>query len=383
MAEEFIVQMKQFNGIDYDEIYPKARNVMSPEIILVPTSGDTIISATIIFRETGDSFEGALQSDGKMIFQVNKFGIYDISVNAQNQGLASGEINVEICKQYEFDLFPKADPILNNNSWEIIKKYSDANKAESTWSVGDAKQITLNGTIGFEEFNNLSIYYVYILGFNHNSSREGTGITFGSFKSALSNGEDACLIDSYYDDPPSSDQKCFNMSRGVSNNKGGWKGCDMRYDILGSTHAKNQDANSTTTTSPVADTLMAAFPGDLRAVMKPMNIWTDNNGEYFPSISKSIDYLPLLAEFEIFGTRTYANSNEKNYQEQYQYYKNGNSKIKSYLSQSTGSPYYEAPWWSRSPRASSDTDFCLISKTGNQSFSKARESYGIAPIFRV
>lgn len=68
---------------------------------------------------------------------------------------------------------------------------------------------------------------------------------------------------------------------------------------------------------------MAALPSDLRAVMQPMTIYTDNTGggsDNASYVTKTTDYLPLLAEYEIFGTRTYANSAEKNYQAQYAYY---------------------------------------------------------------
>lgn len=34
-----------------------------------------------------------------------------------------------------------------------------------------------------------------------------------------------------------------------------------------------------------------------------------------------------MAEFEVFGKRTFANSAEQNYQQQYAYFKAGNSKI--------------------------------------------------------
>ena len=44
-------------------------------------------------------------------------------------------------------------------------------------------------------------------------------------------------------------------------------------------------------------------------------------------MTSTTDYLPLLAEFEIHGARTYANSAEQNYQQQYAYYQAGNSKV--------------------------------------------------------
>ncbi len=236
--------------------------------------------------------------------------------------------------------------VLNENDWSVIKSVADASQGANYWAVGDRKAVTVNGTVGTQAIN--GTYYVYILGFDHNSSREGTGITFGTFKTALSGGTDICLVDSHYNDYSTGGQKWFNMNHSSNTNSGGWKGCDLRYDVLGSTNSNNNDAGTTTATSPVSGTLMAALPSDLRAVMKPMNIDTDNTGggsNTASYVTKSVDYLPLLAEYEIFGTRSYANSAEQNYQAQYQYYKNGNSKVK-YRHSSTSST---ANWWGRSP----------------------------------
>ena len=68
------------------------------------------------------------------------------------------------------------------------------------------------------------------------------------------------------------------MNHSSNTNAGGWKGCDLRYDVLGSTNTNDGDATATTATNPVANTLMAALPSDLRAVMQPMTIYTDNTG---------------------------------------------------------------------------------------------------------
>lgn len=270
--------------------------------------------------------------------------------------------------------------VLNENDWSVIKSVADASQGANYWAVGDRKAVTVNGTVGTQAIN--GTYYVYILGFDHNSSREGTGITFGTFKTALSGGTDICLVDSHYNDYSTGGQKWFNMNHSSNTNSGGWKGCDLRYDVLGSTNSNNNDAGTTTATSPVSGTLMAALPSDLRAVMKPMNIYTDNTGggsNTASYVTKSVDYLPLLAEYEIFGTRSYANSAEQNYQAQYQYYKNGNSKVK-YRHSSTSSTAY---WWERSPRCSLSSTFCAVSTSGSASTSGARYSYGLAPAFRV
>lgn len=270
--------------------------------------------------------------------------------------------------------------VLNENDWSVIKSVADASQGANYWAVGDRKAVTVNGTVGTQAIN--GTYYVYILGFNHNSSREGTGITFGTFKTALSGGTDICLVDSHYNDYSTGGQKWFNMNHSSNTNSGGWKGCDLRYDVLGSTNSNNNDAGTTTATSPVSGTLMAALPSDLRAVMKPMTIYTDNTGggsNTASYVTASVDYLPLLAEFEIFGTRSYANSAEQNYQQQYQYYKNGNSKVK-YRHSSTSST---ASWWERSPYYNGSTAFCSVYTGGNATHSSARYSFGLAPAFRV
>lgn len=271
--------------------------------------------------------------------------------------------------------------VLNENDWSVIKSVADASQGANYWAVGDRKAVTVNGTVGTQAIN--GTYYVYILGFNHNSSREGTGITFGTFKTALSGGTDICLVDSHYNDYSTGGQKWFNMNHSSNTNSGGWKGCDLRYDVLGSTNSNNNDAGTTTATSPVSGTLMAALPSDLRAVMKPMTIYTDNTGggsNTASYVTASVDYLPLLAEFEIFGTRSYANSAEQNYQQQYQYYKNGNSKVK-YRHSSTSSTAY---WWERSPAYyNSGIFFCIVYTSGSANHYAARYSFGLAPAFRV
>mgnify|MGYP005757913825 FL=1 len=270
--------------------------------------------------------------------------------------------------------------VLNENDWSVIKSVADASQGANYWAVGDRKAVTVNGTVGTQAIN--GTYYVYILGFDHNSSREGTGITFGTFKTALSGGTDICLVDSHYNDYSTGGQKWFNMNHSSNTNSGGWKGCDLRYDVLGSTNSNNNDAGTTTATSPVSGTLMAALPSDLRAVMKPMTIYTDNTGggsNTASYVTASVDYLPLLAEFEIFGTRSYANSAEQNYQQQYQYYKNGNSKVK-YRHSSTSSTAY---WWERSPYYNLSYAFCIVYTYGNAYSYYAGNSLGLAPAFRV
>lgn len=268
---------------------------------------------------------------------------------------------------------------LEEATWQQIKEISDAGLASSAFKIGDMKKIVLNGTVGTVEFNNYETY-VYIIGIDHNKEIEGTGITFGCFKNK--DGVDIALIDGKYDGYSTNGTKYFNMNHSSNTNSGGWKGCDLRYDVLGSTNTNDGDATATTATNPVANTLMAALPSDLRAVMQPMTIYTDNTGggsDNASYVTKTTDYLPLLAEYEIFGKRDYANSVEMNYQAQYAYYSAGNSKVK-YRHSATGSAAW---WWERSPNYNNSLVFCAVITTGGMTTNAARYSNGVAPIFRI
>ena len=339
--------------------------------------------------QTSDTFTVGGNYDGTLSVVSNNTGIATVSVSGNvvtvnNVNQTSGSTTITVSCTEGTNYTKPADKtvsveaqfvteVLNDNEWATISSVSANNQGANYWAVGDRKAVTLNGMASKLSIN--ATYYVYILGFNHNSSIEGNGITFGTFKTALSGGKDICLISGY------NDGSDFYMNS-ISSNSGGWKNSDMRNDILGSTNVTNGNATSTCATSPKENTLMSVLPADLRAVMKPMNIYTDNTGggsNNASYVTKTVDYLPLLAEFEIFGSRTWANSAEQNYQQQYQYYKNGNSKVK-YSHSSTGSTAY---WWERSPYANNGGYFCNVHTHGNAARYYANYSYGVAPAFRV
>ena len=325
----------------------------------------------------------------KHVNQTTGTATITIKVAAGTNHTAPADKTVAVTAQ-----FMPTKKALNDQTWAEIRQVSDAGQGSSYWSVGDRKAVLVNGTVGTLAVN--QTLYVYILGFNHNSAKEGNGIQFGTFKTALSGGTDVCLVDGSYNSYKTDGSKIFNMNHWGNYNYGGWKACDLRYDILGSTNKApvnygkaratsdtGYDAPTNTATSPVANTLMAALPTDLRAVMKPITKYTDNKGnssDVAANVTSSLDYLPLLAEQEIFGgNRTYSNQYEKNSQVQYAYYSAGNSKVK-YRHSATGSTAY---WWERSPYYNSSYAFCAVNTYGGANLSNARYSYGLAPAFMV
>lgn len=299
-------------------------------------------------------------------------GNHTIKIVAKAAGYIDSEksAGVEVAKSAS----PKT---LEESTWAEIAQVS-ANKQWNAmgWKVGDSKTITLNGTVGTLALDNYQCK-VYILGFDHNAEKEGQGISFGMLEGA--DGKQLCLVDQYYDTIPS-EVMAFTMNE-TDTNAGGWKAAKMRKTILGSTDVENGDATPNTIANPATNTLMAALPADLRAVLKPITKYTDNvgNSEEASAISPSIDYLPLMAEFEVFGVQTNANPNEKTHQAQYEFYKSGNSKIK-YKQNNVASA---ARWWLRSPNPNFSHIFCDVFTDGDVHKNPANVSVGVAPAFLV
>ena len=256
---------------------------------------------------------------------------------------------------------------LSSNSWAVIKAVSDAGQGANYWSVGDTKRITLNGKVGAYTFSNFNVD-VFILGFNHNSSKEGSNRIH--FQIGKVSGKAVALCDSQYNGSGSS--AMFHMNSSDSNS-GGWNGSYMRKTLLG---------NSNTPASTLENSLMAALPSDLLAVMKTVTKYTDNTGGGSNSsgnVTATADYLFLLAEFEVFGTRYWANQYEQNCQKQYEYYKAGNSRV-AYNHSAVSTAVW---WWLRSAYYNTSYTFCDVNTDGSYGGSTASYSAGLRPGFAV
>ena len=256
---------------------------------------------------------------------------------------------------------------LSSNSWAVIKAVSDAGQGANYWSVGDTKRITLNGKVGAYTFSNFNVD-VFILGFNHNSSKEGSNRIH--FQIGKVSGKAVALCDSQYNGSGSS--AMFHMNSSDSNS-GGWNGSYMRKTLLG---------NSNTPASTLENSLMAALPSDLLAVMKTVTKYTDNTGGGSNSsgnVTATADYLFLLAEFEVFGTRYWANQYEQNSQKQYDYYKAGNSRV-AYNHSAVSTAVW---WWLRSAYCYSSSSFCDVTTVGRSTTNTAYYSAGLRPGFAV
>ena len=256
---------------------------------------------------------------------------------------------------------------LNDMTWGQVRAISDAGLATSYFSVGDTKTIAINGYFGGSSFN-LDVD-VFILGIDHNSSREGANRIH--FQIGKIGGKNICFTDTWlgYE----IDTGTHFVMNNTAVNTGGWGSSRIRSAVLG---------NNGTPADPPFDTMLYALPSDLLAVMKSATKYTDNTGggaNTASYVTATTDYLWLLAEFEVFGTRSKANSAEQNYQKQYDYYKAGNSKL-MYNYENTGTANN---CWLRSPVATETTTFATVRNTGAVYTAIANYSNGLVSAFCV
>ena len=346
------------NGGAYTATVHFCRLVLTAPIgsAITASCGDATLTATI----TGSD------ETGSVTLYPPTLGRWTITATKGDDS-TSEAINATEYKDYTLTL-DYVNPVLDKNEWKVIKKVADADKGANYWAVGDTKRITLNGKVGATTISNLKVD-AFIIGFNHNSGKEGSNRIH--FLLGKIGGKFVGLVDSYYD--PSgyaTTSGAFTMNTSDTNS-GGWAKTQMRSTVLGA---------ASDPTNPTANTLLAALPADLRAVMKSVTKYTDNTGggsNSASAVTATTDYLWLLAEFEVFGSRTYANSSEPSSQAQYEYFKAGNSKI-AYKHSAAETA---AAWRLRSPYYSNYNGFCAVGSGGGAYTCYAYRSLALVPGF--
>lgn len=309
--------------------------------------------ATVTARK-GSVAVSAVSENGQAVLELDEEGTYTVS--AIKDGTTTPDVKTATVPQEITLSFVAAE--LNTNSWEMIKAVSDAGQGANYWSVGDTKDVTLSGTWQSLNVSNVTVK-AFIIGFNHNSAVEGANrihFLMGKIGAAM-----VAFCDSQYG---SSRSGAYFTMNTTDTNSGGWEASRMRKTVLG---------NSNTPDNPLQGSLMAVLPEDLRAVMKPVTKWTQNNSP----LTATTDYTFLMAEFEIFGKRSYANSAEQSKQAQYDYFKAGNPKV--FYKHSATTTAVNA--WLRSPAASNSGSFCGVNASGTAGGNGASNSLGVAPGF--
>ena len=355
-------QTSDTKSVSVVDSYAVALTFFSATITVNVDSG-----ASVVLKKGGTTI-ATKTSTGSAVFTVTETGTYTVEATKSGQTV-SGSVNVVSgATSYALTL-SFVSTTLNNNEWSVIKSVSDAGQGANYWSIGDRKAVTLNGTVGKLSLSNVTTY-AFIIGFNHNASVEGANrIHFQLAKTALSGGTDVCLCDSSYNTNVK-ETGYFSMN-GSRTNSGGWASSQMRTNICG------------TSLSSYSGTIIAVIPAALRAVLKSVTKYTDNTanggGSTASYVTATTDYFFLLSEFEVFGSISYGNTNEKNKQAQYAYYSAGNNKIKYKHDGTTTAAF----WWLRSPFASTSDYFVIVYTGGTVNYSFVHVSLGFAPGFCV
>lgn len=300
---------------------------------------------------------GQIGPNGISVIELKETGEYAIHAE-KDGGVGNATLTINYTGTYEVQI-PIHDPF-STVSMGDIPAITKAGIASSVWSIGDAREVKLNGTVGAYTFSNETTY-MFIVAFDHNSSVEMNGahhIICSFAKSAATGGKDIAFTDSHYGSHTSA--AAFHMNSS-NTNSGGWASSYMRQTIC--SQFKN------------------AMPSDLRAVLRTRTIYTNNTGDsnIASNVTATTDTVYIPSEFEVRGSHFGANSYEQNHQQQLAYYKNGASKIR-YKSDDTSTA---AKWWYRSAPYFSPTDFLYVKANGGIDYDVANISNGFAPLITL
>ena len=324
---------------------------------IIKLIGDAGTTYTV--TSNGDEkYTGTIGSSGSTTENVNGFGVYPIHYTYSGK-TDTKTVTINTVGVYSVDCYVQID--FKSASYGAISATAKNGTAASWWSIGDTKAVTLNGTVGAYTFSNETAY-MFIAAFDHNSSVEMNGahhIVCSFAKSAETGGKDIAFVDSLYNTRTLNPS--FHMDSS-NTNIGGWANSYMRQTIC--SQFKN------------------AMPSDLQAVLRSKTIYTDNTGggtNNSSNVTATTDTVYIPSEFEVQGSRQWANSYEQNHQQQLAYYKNGASKIR-YKSNKTST----AAWWCRSPDYGLGSGgLCGVGTDGSPGFSYAAGSFGFAPLITI
>ena len=377
MATNKNITIKQYNGSDYDVLYPATQASQTSydnstthssattvqgvidELFTSVSNGKISLASAITDKGQSTSPDDSFSTMAEHIAAIRTFKPEQSKTATENgitvvpdEGMALSSVSVAI-PVYDGSIY---SPTFNEASWSYIKAAAVSGKASSMWNVGDRKEVILNGTVGIKTFSNTTTY-CYILGFDHNASIESNGahalhIGFGA--SALSGGAYIAYCDSQYNSSVST-TGYFSMNSSRTNS-GGWNSCQMK--------------------STICPAFKNALPSDLQSNIRAVTKW-QNDGNSTTGQSSSNE-IWLLSEMEIFGSARYSNYTAN--QLQYDFYKeltdwSGAPTIK-YQDTSTSEA---VRWWERSADSTTNDHFCDVHSNGNVYRDPSVGSYGFAP----
>ena len=279
------------------------------------------VTATLTSTEGDSAITQSRTGDGAIVFDGVKGGSYTLSFNdvANHTKPSNQSIMLEggVPKIVNVVYTTKTGS-LANCSWDVISKVSKSGKASNYFSVGDTKNITVNG----------EAITVEIVGFNHDNLTGGgkAGITFG-MKHLMR------------------DARRMNAS---NTNLGGWTGSEM--------------------CSWLTSTCYNGLPSELRSVIRAVDKKTSAGGN-LTTINTNSMKIFLFSEKEV-GLSGYSVAGEG---EKYARFTSNSVRTKKLSNGSDGVGW----WWLRSPLSGDTNGFCNVSSDGSAYKYNARGLGGV------
>lgn len=337
-----------------------------PELSVSPTAlnfASTGANAAQTITVTTPSTGAISATSDKTNIATTKVDGKKVSVTPVAVGSATISIGTAADVNYLASLIKQCTATITdgrNISASAFKSLLSSGQGPNSYSPGDSIGIGLSGTVGRLALS--GTYYPQILGFKHNSGVEGTTGNYVDIQWATNaDGTPIAFCDDKWNTNYTDAGVDFRMNT-TSTNTGGYAGSQM---------AKS--------TCPAFLNLIAS---DWRTMIVDTKKYTDNTGggsDTASYVTAGTYKIWLLAEFEIFGARTYSNSAEQNYQKQYPMYANGASRVRYKHNEPTTTTW----WWERSPLSTDASIFCRVSAGGNPGANCANNSYGFAPGSRL
>lgn len=298
----------------------------------------TVSGNSVVINATGrgSSSVAVFIDDSDNFTAVSK----TISVNATN-------IAVDI-----FSLKRILDGVYNNN----LTKEQAMTRARDSIQSGDYFDITIPVDISMDCDTSIvagSTWRAVCLGVNHNPDIEGANRLHFAIGRKTNNEEISFL----------------GMHMNPKDTDTGWNDSYMK--------------------SWLNDTFYNALPANLKAVIADSVKYTDNfsttsQGVHVESnVTATTQKIWLLSEFEVFGAITKSNPYEQNKQQQYDYYKNGNSKRRTFTDGvvNPASSTYKNSWWLRS--YGKNSSFCYVGSNGGPYALGRHNIIGFVPCFTI
>ena len=314
----------------------------------------------------GSTFHYTIQTNSDANYEINSvqvlMGDSDITATAVTAG-GEGEKSVTITIDSVSGNIKiivsavVAIKALNDCTWAEISQISSSGQAANTFSVGDQKEIVLNGTFGTKTYTD-TVIAIFIIGINHNASREGENLIHFELGKNINTRNATSLTDRSY--PLTGAAHSFRMNV-EDDNTCGWVDSMLRTEL------------GSDSSSPGTMNLPSILPDDLVAVMKSAHKYSFAIGSMF----ESDDYISIFSEKEVLGSITWGPLTESFYQEQYEYYSSGNSSVHYDMDGEA------ARCWTRSVSSEDYESFTFIDYGGQSNTHKATRSLAVSPIIFV